>query len=195
MRVYLDNAATTPLDPAVIEVMTNVMKNQYGNPSAIHGQGREVRTLIEEARKTIERLLNVTPSEIFLTSGGTEADNMAIRCSVEDLDVKRIITSPIEHHAVLYTAQEMANKGKAKLEMVKLTPTGQVDLADLERLLSSSNDKTLVTLMHANNEVGTLLDLDAVGAICEKHGALFHSDTVQTMAHYRFDLQKTHVYF
>jgi len=195
MRVYLDNAATTPLDPAVIEVMTDIMQNHYGNPSAIHGQGREVRTIIEEARKTVARLVNVTPSEIFFTSGGTEADNMAIRCSVADLDVKRIISSPIEHHAVLYTAQELANAGKVKLEMVKLGLDGHVDLEDLEKLLSNSKDKTLVTLMHANNEIGNLLDLDLVGAMCEKYGALFHSDTVQTMAHYRFDLQKTHVDF
>ena len=118
MRVYFDNAATTPLDPAVIEAMAEVMKNNYGNPSSIHAQGREVRTLIEESRKTVARLLNVTPSEIFFTSGGTEADNMSIRCSVEDLGVKRIITSPIEHHAVLHTAEEMEQKGKANVEFV-----------------------------------------------------------------------------
>ncbi len=120
---------------------------------------------------------------------------MAIRCSVEDLEVTRIISSPIEHHAVLHTVQELANKSKVKLEMVKLTPTGQIDMVDLERLLHTGKDKTLVSLMHANNEVGSLLDLDAVGAMCQKYGALFHSDTVQTMAHYRFDLQKTHVDF
>ena len=195
MRVYLDNAATTPLDPAVIEAMAEVMKNNYGNPSSIHAQGREVRTLIEESRKTVARLLNVTPSEIFFTSGGTEADNMSIRCSVEDLGVKRIITSPIEHHAVLHTAEEMEQKGKAKVEFVKLLENGHVDLNHLKELLAMGTEKTLVSLMHANNEIGNLLDMDAVGALCEEHGALFHSDTVQTMAHYTFNLQKTHVDF
>ncbi|MBI1221406.1 MAG: aminotransferase class V-fold PLP-dependent enzyme [Bacteroidetes bacterium] len=195
MRIYLDNAATTPLDPQVAETMLDVMQNKYGNPSSIHAHGREVRTLVEEARKTVAKLLNVTPSEIFFTSGGTEADNMAIRCSVEDLGVKRIITSPIEHHAVLHTIEEMGHKGKAIVEFVKLTANGHIDLDSLEELLKKEEGKTLVSLMYANNEIGNLLDTDAVSALCEKYGALFHCDTVQAMGHYPLDLQKTKIDF
>ncbi|TNE82421.1 MAG: cysteine desulfurase [Bacteroidetes bacterium] len=195
MKVYLDNAATTPMAPEVLDVITEAMKNHYGNPSSIHSHGREVRTLIEEARKSVAKHLNVTPAEIFFTSGGTEADNMVIRCSVEDLGIERIISSPIEHHAVLHTAEELAKKGKIQFDLVKLKADGHVDLVDLESLLKSSDKKTLVSLMHANNEIGNLLDLDAVAQLTQQYGALFHSDTVQTMGHYRFDLQETKVDF
>lgn len=195
MKVYLDNAATTPLDPVVAEVMMDVMQNKYGNPSSIHSHGREVRTLIEEARKTVARLLNVTPSEIFFTSGGTEADNMALRCSVEDLGVKRIITSSIEHHAVLHTAEELNKKGKAAMDLVRILPGGHVDLEHLEELLQADKGKTLVSLMYANNEIGNLLDVDAVSGLCEKYDALFHCDTVQAMGHYALDLQKQKIDF
>lgn len=195
MKVYLDNAATTPMAPEVLEVVTEAMKLHFGNPSSIHSHGREVRTLIEEARKSVAKHLNVTPAEIFFTSGGTEADNMVIRCSVEDLGVERIITSAIEHHAVLHTAEELAKKGKVQFDLVKLKSDGHVDLDDLESLLKSSDKKTLVALMHANNEIGNLLDLNAVANLTQQYGALFHSDTVQTMGHYRFDLQETKVDF
>ncbi|MHB1279559.1 MAG: cysteine desulfurase family protein [Bacteroidia bacterium] len=190
MRVYLDNASTTPLDPGVAESMLEIMQHKFGNPSSIHAHGREVRTLVEEARKTVARLLNVTPSEIFFTSGGTEADNMSLRCSVEDLGVTRIITSPIEHHAVLHTAEELAKKGKVQLDLVHVLENGHIDLAHLETLLKASDKKTLVSLMHANNELGNLLDLEAVSALCQEHKALFHCDTVQTIGHYPLDLQK-----
>ncbi len=195
MSIYLDNAATTPVDPRVVEAMLPWLKNGFGNPSSIHAFGREVRTAIEESRKAVASYLNVTPAEVFFTSGGTEADNMALRCSVKDLGVKRIITSAIEHHAILHTAQELAELGMVELEMVRLGEKGHVDLDHLEELLKASDKKTMVTLMHANNEIGNLLDLDRVGELCEAAGALFHSDTVQTIGHYPFDLQKTHIDF
>jgi len=195
MSIYLDNAATTPMDPAVVEAMIPWMNNGFGNPSSIHTYGREVRTAIEDARKTVAAYLNVTPSEVFFTSGGTEADNMALRCSVEDLGVRRIITSPIEHHAVLHTAEELGKKERVKVEYVKLLPDGHIDLDSLEELLKKSQVRTLVSLMHANNEIGNLLDIDAVGSLCKAHDALFHSDTVQTIGHYTFDLQKTPIDF
>jgi cysteine desulfurase len=194
MRVYLDNAATTPLAPEVAEVMIPVLKEQFGNPSSIHATGRSVRALIENARKSVAKLLNVTPGEIFFTSGGTEADNTAIYGSVNDLGVKHIITSPVEHHAVLHTVEELAKAGRVKMSLVKLTDDGSIDLDDLENLLKS-HPNTLVTLMHGNNEVGNLLPMEEVGELCEKYNAYFHSDTVQTMGHYPFDLQKNKVHF
>lgn len=195
MKVYLDNAATTPIDEAVIDTMVSMMKSGFGNPSSIHSHGREVRTAVEEARKKIAKILNVTPSEIFFTSGGTEADNMAIRCSVEDLGVTEIITSPIEHHAVLHTVEELAHKGKVKMHLVRLTENGHIDLNHLEELLRNTGGKTLVSLMHANNEIGNLLDVDRVCALCRQYNAFFHCDTVQTVGHYPLDLQKTPIDF
>lgn len=193
-RVYFDNAATTPLDKEVLAAMIPMMEEFYGNPSSTHGHGRLVRTHIEEARKTIAKLLNCTPGEIFFTSGGTEADNMAIRKSVECLGVQHIITSAIEHHAVLHTVEELAKEGKIKMHLVKLTENGHVDLAYLEQLLATYPN-ALVTLMHANNELGNLLDIDTVGALCEQYKALFHCDTVQTIGHYPFDMSQLNVHF
>lgn len=193
-RIYLDNAATTPLDPLVIEAMVKVMREDFGNPSSIHWFGRKSRSLIENARKSIAALMNCAPGEIFFTSGGTEADNMALIGAVNDLGVKRIITSAIEHHAVLHTAQHLAQEGKIQLDLVKLDADGSVDFDDLERLLDQKIP-TLVTLMHGNNEVSNLLDLDRCGQLCKDKGAFFHSDTVQTIGHYRFDLQKQHLDF
>ncbi len=193
-RVYFDNAATSPLDKEVIEAMLPMMQEYYGNPSSTHANGRKVRAAIEDARKKVASLMHVTPGEIFFTSGGTEADNMAIRCSVEDLGIKHAITSPIEHHAVLHTLEELAHRGKIKLSLVKLQPNGHIDYNHLEELLQN-NERSLVSLMHANNEVGNLLDMDRVGALCEKYHALFHSDTVQTVAHYPMDLKKSKVHF
>lgn len=193
-KVYLDNAATTALDKEVLDAMLPYMTEHFGNPSSIHGFGRQTRAAIEGARKTVAKLLNVSPSEIFFTSGGTEADNMAIHCSVNDLGVKHLITSPIEHHAVLHTCEALAHSGRVKLDFVKLTPQGHIDLAHLEELLSNNNN-SLVTLMHANNEIGNLLPLKKVGELCEKYKALFHSDTVQTMAHYAMDLKDLKVHF
>lgn len=194
MRVYFDNAATTPLDKEVLEAMVPVMAENFGNPSSTHSDGRKVRTIIEEARKKVAGLLNVSPGEIFFTSGGTEADNMAIRCSVEELGITHAISSPIEHHAVSHTLEELAHKGKIKLSLVKLLPNGHIDLNHLEELLKN-NPRSLVSLMHANNEIGNLLDIDKVGELCTTYNAVFHCDTVQTIGHYPLDLQKTPVHF
>ena len=187
MKVYLDNAATTPIHPLVVEAMLPVLSNQFGNPSSIHSYGREVRTVIEGARKKVAQLLNTSPSEIFFTSGGTEADNMAIRCCVHDLGVTHIITSAIEHHAVLHTAEDMEKRGLVKLSFVNIDNAGQVDLNHLEWLLKVEG-KTLVSLMHANNEIGTMISIEKVGSLCRKYNALFHSDTVQTLGHFVHDL-------
>jgi len=188
MKVYFDNAATTPLDPEVIEAMLPVMRNDFGNPSSSHAFGRKVKAHIETSRKTIAKLLNVSPAEIIFTSGGTEADNTAIRSSVELMGVKHIITSPIEHHAVLHTVEELANSGAVQMHLVQLLPDGHVDLQHLEALLKS-HQNVLVSLMHGNNEVGNLLDIEKVSQLCRLNNALFHCDTVQTMAHYAFDFK------
>ena len=189
MRVYLDNAATTPLDEEVLDAMLPVLKDGFGNPSSTHSYGRKIKSLIERARKNIAKHINCTPGEIFFTSGGTEADNMAIRCAVKDLGVKHIVTSTIEHHAVGHTIDRLKTKGLVDVTYVHLDENGHVDLQHLDQILSTST-KTLVSLMHANNEVANLLPLHRVSDICQKHGAVFHSDTVQTMAHYRFDMQE-----
>ncbi|MEJ6734688.1 MAG: cysteine desulfurase family protein [Flavobacteriales bacterium] len=194
MKVYLDNAATTPLDQEVIDVMMPMMQNQFGNPSSIHSYGREARSIIEKSRKSISKELNCSPGEIFFTSGGTEADNIAIRCGMSDLGINHAITSKIEHHAVGHTLVDMASKGLIRLSYVNLDKDGFVDLKHLEELLES-NDRSFVSLMHANNEIGNLLPLKECGEVCKKHNAIFHSDTVQTMAHYRFDLQDLYVHF
>ncbi|MFN8348299.1 MAG: cysteine desulfurase family protein [Spirosomataceae bacterium] len=188
-RVYLDNAATTRIDSEVIEAMLPWITEQYGNPSSIHGHGRVVKSAIEQARKTVASLLNTSPSQIFFTSGGTEADNMAIVCSIEDYHLTHAITSPLEHHAVLHTLEYMAKLGKIKLSLVNIDEKGHVDLGHLEELLRS-NSRSLVSLMHGNNEIGNLLDLDAVGHLCEQYNAVFHSDTVQTVGHLRHDLKQ-----
>jgi cysteine desulfurase len=189
MKVYLDNAATTRLDPEVMEVMIPVMADHYGNPSSIHANGRATRSLIERARKNIAGILNAAPAEIFFTSGGTEADNTAIRSSIETLGLKHAITSRIEHHAVLHTLEHLHKTGQISLSFVDTDKQGVVDLGHLETLLKSS-PRSLVSLMHGNNEIGNLLDLDVVGNLCKEYDAIFHCDTVQTMGHYRHDLQQ-----
>lgn len=194
MKVYFDNAATTALDKEVLDEMLPYMTEHFGNPSSIHSFGRKTRAAIEGARKMVAKSLNVSPSEIFFTSGGTEADNMAIRCSIHDLGIKHAITSKIEHHAVLHTLEALAEEGIIKLSFVNLTPVGHVDLEHLDQLLKN-NERTFVSLMHANNEIGNLLPLKEVGDLCEKYNAVFHSDTVQTMGHYAMDLQKINIHF
>lgn len=194
MKIYLDNAATTPMDPEVIETMVTYMRQHHGNPSSIHSFGREVRAGIEKARKTVATLLNVTPSEIFFTSGGTEANNTALSCSVRDLGVTHIISSPIEHHAVTHTIEKMEKEGRIAISWVKLDEHGSVRLDHLEELLSKGG-KTLVSLMHANNEIGNLLPIDRVAALCQQYGAYFHCDTVQTMGHFPLDLAAVPVHF
>lgn len=194
-RIYFDNAATTPLDARVLEAMMPYMVEKFGNPSSIYSYGRETRMAIETARKTVAKILNAHPAEIFFTSGGTESSNTVINAAVRDLGCTHIITSPIEHHATLHTVEDLHRRGEVALSFVKLLPDGHIDLEDLELLLSSSDEKTLVTLMHANNEIGNMLDLDAVGECCKKYGAIFHSDTVQTVGHFPLDLRKTPVHF
>ena len=194
MRIYLDNAATTPIDKEVLKVMTDVMENHYGNPSSIHAHGREVRTLVEKARKTVATLLNTAPANIFFTSGGTEADNIAIRSAIYDHQIKHAITSKIEHHAVGHTLEMMEKQGLIQLSYVNVDNKGNLDYAHLENLLAN-NDKSFVSLMQANNELGTLTDLDRVGDLCEQYHAIFHSDTVQTVGHYPHDLGKLKAHF
>lgn len=194
-RIYFDNAATTALDPEVLDAMMPFLTEKFGNPSSIYSYGRETKMAIETARKTVARILNCNPGEIFFTSGGTESSNTAITAAISDLGCKHIITSPLEHHATLHTVETMEKKGLARLSYVKLTDKGHIDMADLERLLAESPEKTLVTLMHANNEIGNLLDIQAVGELCKKYDAIFHSDTVQTVGHYPFDLKNTYVHF
>ena len=192
--IYLDNAATTPIDPEVWKEMQPYFEQFTANPSSIHSHGRQAKVIVEKARKTIATLLNASPSEIFFTSGGTEADNTVIQSAVLYGGVKTIITSPLEHHAVLHTAEAWEKLGMVDLKMVKVDANGVIDLADLESLLSNSPN-ALVSLMHGNNEIGNLLDLHAVGNLCEKYGALFHSDTVQTMGHFVHNVQELPVHF
>jgi cysteine desulfurase len=194
MKVYLDNAATTRLDEEVLKAMMPLLTEDFGNPSSIHAFGRKTRSAIENARKTVARILNVTPAEIFFTSGGTEADNMAIVQSVEKFGITHVISSQIEHHAVEHTIKVLESAGKVKVSWVKIDQKGNVDLNHLEELLKN-NPRSLVSLMHANNEIGTLLPIKAVGDLCEKYGAVFHSDTVQTMGHYLMDLKDIKVHF
>lgn len=193
-HIYLDNAATTPIDPQVVEAMLPYLKDHFGNPSSSHSYGRKTKTAIETSRRAIAKRLNCTPGEICFTSGGTEADNLALKASVYDLGCTHIITSEIEHSAVIKTAELLAEEGKVRLSLVKLTPNGHVDLEHLEQLLDTS-DKTLVSLMHGNNEIANLLPLKRVSELCRAAGALFHSDTVQTMGHFAFDLQDLDIDF
>ncbi len=194
-RYYFDSAATTALDPQVLEAMMPYLQNKYGNPSSIYSYGRETRLAIENARKIVGKILNAHPAEIFFTSCGTESSNTAITGSVRDLGCKRIITSPIEHHATLHTVEYLDHRDEAKVSYVNILPDGHIDINHLAELLASSDEKTLVTLMHANNEIGNITDIHAVGELCVQHGAIFHSDCVQTVGHFNFDLRNTPVHF
>lgn len=186
--VYLDNAATTQIRDEVIDKMFQVSKNHYGNPSSTHSFGRSSRTLIESSRKKIAGHLNVSPSEIIFMSGGTEADNCILRSAVRDLGVKHLISSKIEHHAVTHTLDQLKVDYPIEISYVKLDNFGNIDYADLELILKSSQSKTLVSLMHINNEIGNILDMSLVSDLCKKYNSLFHSDTVQSVGHYKLDL-------
>lgn len=192
--IYFDNAATTQLRDEVVEKMTETLKEHYGNASSTHSFGRSSKSLIENARKTIANYLNVSAGEIVFTSGGTEADNLSLRSAVRDLGVKRIITSRIEHHAVLHTVEQLEKEYGITISYVNLDNNGQVDYTHLETLLQAS-DKQLVSLMHVNNEIGNLLDIKKVGDLCKANNALFHSDTVQSVGHYTLDLQDINIDF
>lgn len=193
MRVYLDNAATTPLDPEVFEAMRPFLLEDFGNPSSAHAHGRKVRAAIESGRKKVAELLNCTPGEIIFTSGGTEADNTLIRCSIDTYHLRHAISTPIEHHAVTHTLEMLQKEGKINLHFVDLDENGHVNYTHLESLLKEF-PHALVSLMHANNEVGNLLDIEKVGELCQQYNAYFQSDTVQTMGHYRHDMKKLKVH-
>jgi len=193
MSVYLDNAATTPLDPEVFEAMKPFMLEDFGNPSSTHAHGRKVRAAIESARKKVAELLNCTPGEIIFTSGGTEADNAIINGAIQAYKIKNAISSPIEHHAVTHTLETLDKQGEVKLHHVRLDEKGHVDLTHLESLLKEFPN-ALVSLMHANNEIGNLLDIQKVGELCQQYNTYFHSDTVQTMGHYQHHLKQLKVH-
>jgi cysteine desulfurase len=187
MNVYLDNAATTPVAPEVVEAMIPVLFHTFGNPSSTHAFGRQAKALLENSRRSIAQTLNCAPSELIFTSGGTEADNMALHAAVTQLGVKRIITTAIEHHAVGHTAEALKVSDGIEVVYLTLDEKGNINLQELEQLLQEQTP-TIVSLMHANNEIATLLPLAEVAQLCRQNGAYFHSDTVQTMGHYHFDL-------
>jgi cysteine desulfurase len=187
-KVYLDNASTTQLRPEVVQEMTKVLAEDYGNPSSTHSFGRNAKSILELSRKAVAKCLNAKAQEIIFTSCGTEANNWILRSAVKDLNVKRIITSKIEHHAILHTVQALQNEFDIQVDYVAVKPNGEIDITDLVELLSQEI-KTLVSLMHVNNEIGTILNVDKVGRICEQHNALFHSDMVQAVGKTEIDLQ------
>tara|TARA_B000000475_G_scaffold266896_1_gene257281 strand:- start:271 stop:1416 length:1146 start_codon:yes stop_codon:yes gene_type:complete len=195
MNVYFDNAATTPLRKEVIKTISTVMEECFGNPSSTHSFGRTAKTYIETARKGIASLLNALPQEIIFTSGGTESDNMILSCAVKDLNVKTIISSPIEHHAVIHALDALKKNQKINVRYLKLDAQGNIDLNDLEESLKIDNSKKLVSLMHVNNEIGNILNLHEVGNLCHNNNALFHTDAVQGVGHYLFDLKNLPVDF
>jgi len=194
-RIYFDNAATTALDSEVFEAMKPFFTEKFGNPSSIYSYGRETRMAIENARKSVAKILNAHPAEIFFTSGGTESTNTAINAAVFDLDCKHIITSPLEHHATLHSVEHLAKDHGIKLSYVKVLPNGHIDYDDLEKILKESKVKCLVTLMHANNEIGNITDIERVGNLCKKYNAIFNADTVQTVGHFPIDLRNLSVHF
>jgi cysteine desulfurase len=189
MRVYLDNAASTPLDPEVLDAMLPYIKGHHGNPSSIHAHGREARTAIEKARKTVAALLNTSPSEIFFTSGGTEADNTAIRGHINSYGIRHVISSRIEHHAVLHCLEDLEHFEIVKVSYLRHDEKGNFSMTELDELLQKNPGST-VSIMHANNELGTINDIYEIGRLCSQHRAIFHSDTVQTIGHLSLDLQK-----
>jgi cysteine desulfurase len=194
-KVYFDSAATTQLRDDVITCISEVLQTEFGNPSSTHSYGRSSKSLLENARKEIAKLLNVSASEIIFTSGGTEADNLILNSAVRDLGVKRIITSRIEHHAVLHTAEWLQKEYNIQLDFVKLKECGQIDFENLESLLADTSHKTLVSLMHVNNEIGNVLDLKRVAELCKTHKTLFHSDTVQSVGHFELDFKEIPIDF
>ena len=193
-KVYLDNAATTPMHPEVIQEMTRVMQEDYGNPSSTHGFGRQAKSVLELARKAVAKSINASSQEIIFTSGGTESNNWVLRNAVSTLKIERIISSKIEHHAVLHTLEALQSEFKIAVDYVDILSNGEIDVTHLVTLLSE-NKKTLVSLMHVNNEIGTVLDLSLISRICKQHQAYFHSDTVQSIGKATFDLQELPIDF
>ena len=194
-QVYLDNAATTPILPEVIDVITDAMNNVYGNPSSSHQIGRKAKSLVETARKNIAKHFNVTASEIFFTAGGSEADNLILRNALTNLGVTTIISSKIEHHAVLHTIENLEKEFAITVYWVDLDEDGFPNLEHLESLLNNTNEKKLVSLMYVNNEIGNILNVEKISELCIKNNTLFHSDAVQAVGHFKFDVQKTPIDF
>jgi cysteine desulfurase len=194
-RIYFDNAATTALAPEVLEAMMPYLTEKFGNPSSIYSYGRETRLAIEQARKSVAKNLGAKPAEIFFTSGGTESSNTILNAAINDLGCKHIISSPIEHHATLHTVTHLAKHHNIQLSFVQILPNGHIDMAHLATLLANSTEKAIVSIMHANNEIGNMIDMEAVGNLCRQHNAYFHSDTVQTVGHFPFELSKLPVDF
>jgi cysteine desulfurase len=194
-RIYFDNAATTSLAPEVLEAMMPYLTEKFGNPSSIYSYGRETRLAIEQARKSVAKNLGAKPAEIFFTSGGTESSNTVLNAAITDLGCKHIISSPIEHHATLHTVTHLAKLHNLKLSFVQILSNGHIDMDHLTALLAGTTDKTIVSIMHANNEIGNMIDMEAVGQLCKQYQAYFHSDTVQTVGHFPFELSKLPVDF
>ena len=194
MKVYFDNAATTPLRNEVIELMTQSMLTTFGNPSSTHAFGRSAKSLIENARKSVAKHLNCEPQEIIFTSGGTESDNMVLRCAVKNLNIQTIISSAVEHHAVLHALDDLKKEG-VNIRYVDLDENGSLNFEHLENILKGDDTPKLVSLMHINNEIGNILDLDRVGGLCKANGAYFHTDAVQGIGHFAFDLQSQPIDF
>jgi cysteine desulfurase len=193
-HIYFDNAATTKMRDVVIDAITDVMKNNYGNASSSHSFGRSSKTLVESSRKQIASFFNVSASEIVFTSGGTESDNLVLRSAVRDLGITHIITSRVEHHGVLHTLEQLQTEYNVSVSYVNLDVEGQISMEHLEELLQT-NQKTLVSLMHINNEIGNILDIKRVAKLCKTNNALFHSDAVQSVGHYKLDLQEIPIDF
>ena len=196
MRVYLDNAASTPMLPEVIDAMVPLMREQFGNPSSIHAEGRKGRAVIEAARKRVANAINASIGEVFFTSGGTEASNTAIKCAVRDLGITDIVSSPTEHHCVLHSIGDVQRTHDVAPHFLPLDEWGRPRLDALEAKLGElAGKRVLVSLMHANNEIGALVDLRQIGEICKRHGAIFHSDSVQTVGHFPIDVAALDVHF
>ena len=195
MRIYLDNASTTPMLPEVLLHMTEVMQNDFGNPSSIHQHGRKAKSIIENARKTVAKVINASLGEVFFTSSATEANNMVLKNAVQDLGILRIISSPTEHHCILHSLDYLSMHKKCVVEYLHVDRDGTIDYHQLEDLLKNSNLKTLVSVMHGNNEIGTMSDTIKIGALCHKYGALYHCDAVQTIGKYPIDVQSSHISF
>ncbi len=193
MRIYLDNASTTPMLPEVIDYMTEVMHNDFGNPSSIHQHGRKAKSIIENARKTVAKVINASLGEVFFTSSATEANNMILKNAVQDLGVQRIISSPTEHHCILHTLDYLTHHHKCEVIYLRVDAYGIIDYQQLEDLLSGTSLKTLVSIMHGNNEIGTMSDTIKIGALCHKYSALYHCDAVQTIGKYPVDVQASYI--
>lgn len=195
MRLYFDYAATTPIDPEVLEVMTDALKNNFGNPSSIYAEGRQARAAIEQARKVVAHSVGASLGDLFFTSGGTESNNMILKGAVRDLGVRHIISSPTEHHCILHSLDALQRDTDVKISQTEIDEFGRPTMESLEALLATSTEKTLVSLMHSNNETGAMIGLDVVADLCDQYGALFHSDTVQTIGYFPIDVSKTKVHF